>query len=69
METKPMSEHERYKNEMNTAFELLENLIRELPITIPRQDLLSEHARQLMESAYQAGKSEVAQKSKKRKDV
>jgi hypothetical protein len=53
-----MSDHEQFVNEMNLAFELLENLIRELPITIPRQDLLCSYARQLKEAAYKAGKTE-----------
>jgi hypothetical protein len=59
-----MSDHERFTNEMNLAFELLETLIRELPITIPRQDLLCSHARQLKESAYQAGKTEKGPRRK-----
>jgi hypothetical protein len=53
-----MNDHERFTNEMNLALELLENLIRELPVTVPKQDLLSMYARQLKDSAYQAGKTE-----------
>jgi hypothetical protein len=53
-----MNEHERFTNEMNLALELLENLIRELPVTTPKQDLLCMYARQLKESAYQAGRTE-----------
>ncbi len=53
-----MSNHERFIEEMNLSFELLENLIRQLPVTIARQDELSLYARQLMEKAYQAGKTE-----------
>ncbi|MGD0101122.1 MAG: hypothetical protein ABSC60_12315 [Acidobacteriota bacterium] len=53
-----MNEHERFSNEMNLALELLENLIRELPVTTPKQDLLCMYARQLKESAYQAGRTE-----------
>ena len=55
---KPVDDHERFTNEMNLAFELLENLIRELPVTLPKQDLLFMYARQLKDAAYQAGKSE-----------
>jgi hypothetical protein len=54
----PMNDHARFTNEMNLAFELLENLIRELPVTIAKQDVLSIQARQLMEAAYQAGRTE-----------
>ncbi len=53
-----MNDHERFSNDMDLAFELLENLIRELPVTIAKQDMLSMYARQLKESAYQAGKTE-----------
>ena len=53
-----MNDHERCTKEMNLSFELLENLIRQLPVTIARQDELSMYARQLMEKAYQAGKTE-----------
>ena len=53
-----MDDHERFTNEMNLIFDLLENLIRELPVTLPKQDLLSMYARQLKESAYQAGRTE-----------
>jgi hypothetical protein len=55
---KKMKDHERLMNEMNLAFELLENLIRELPVTIAKQDMLSMYATQLKESAYQAGRTE-----------
>ena len=54
----PMNDHARFTNEMNLAFELLENLIRELPVTVAKQDTLSRYASQLMESAYQAGRTE-----------
>lgn len=57
-----MNDHEQFTNDMNLAFELLENLIRELPVTIARQDELSMYARQLMESAYQAGRTEAGNK-------
>jgi hypothetical protein len=57
-----MNEYERLTNEMNLAHELLENLIRELPVTIAKQDLLSMYASQLKESAYQAGRSESIRK-------
>jgi len=53
-----MNDHERFTHEMDLAFELLENLIRELPVTIAKQDVLSMYARQLKESAYQAGRTE-----------
>ncbi len=53
-----MEEHEQLTDEMNLALELLENLIRSLPISIPRQDELSMYARQLKEAAYRAGRSE-----------
>jgi hypothetical protein len=52
-----MNDDSRFANEMNLAFELLENLIRELPVTIARQDELSMYASQLKESAYQAGRT------------
>jgi len=55
-----MTEHERAVSEMNLAFELLENLIRELPVTIARQDELSIYAQQLLDAAYKAGKTEAA---------
>jgi hypothetical protein len=48
---------------MNLAFELLENLINDLPITIPRKDELTLYARQLKEAAYQAGRSEADNKT------
>lgn len=54
-----MNEHERFTKEMNLAFELLENLINGLPVTMARQEELSMYARQLKESAYQAGKTEA----------
>jgi hypothetical protein len=54
-----MNDHERFTNEMNLAFELLENLIRELPVTIPKKDALSMYASQLKEAAYQAGRTEA----------
>jgi hypothetical protein len=57
-----MNDHERFTNEMNLAFELLENLIRELPVTIAKQDVLSMYAKQLKESAYQAGRTAAANK-------
>jgi len=57
-----MNDHERFTNEMNLALEILENLIRSLPITIPRQDELSTYARQLKEAAYQAGRTEAVNK-------
>jgi hypothetical protein len=57
-----MNDHERFTKEMNIAFEVLENLIRALPITIPRQDELSMCAQRLMEAAYQAGRTEAANK-------
>jgi hypothetical protein len=57
-----MNEYERLTNEMNLTHELLENLIRELPVTIAKQDLLSMYASQLKESAYQAGRSESIRK-------
>ena len=53
-----LNDRERFTNEMDLAFALLENLIRELPVTIAKQDTLSMYARQLMESAYRAGKAE-----------
>ncbi len=53
-----MNDHERFTNEMNRACELLENLINELPVTIPKKDLLSMYAKQLKEAAYQAGRTE-----------
>jgi hypothetical protein len=55
-----MTDHERAVNEMNLDLELLENIIRELPVTIARQDELSMYARQLMDAAYNAGKTEPA---------
>lgn len=58
-----MNDHERFTYEMNLAFELLENLIRELPVTIAKQDALSMYAEQLRESAYQAGRSESIAKN------
>jgi hypothetical protein len=57
-DSEPMNVHEQFTNEMNLAFELLENLIQELPVTIAKQDTLIMYARQLMESAYQAGRTE-----------
>jgi hypothetical protein len=51
-----MTDQERANNAMNLAFELLENIIRELPVTIARQDELSMYAQQLMDAAYAAGK-------------
>jgi len=53
-----MNDRERFTNEMNLNFELLENLIRELPVTLAKQDILSLYASQLKESAYQAGRTE-----------
>ncbi len=60
-----MTEHEQAVNAMNLAFELLENLIRELPVTIARQDELSMYAQQLMDAAYQAGKTKAANAERK----
>jgi hypothetical protein len=60
----PMKDHEKFTNEMNLAFELLENLIQELPVTIAKQDTLTMYARQLMESAYQAGRTEKTEGGK-----
>lgn len=57
-----MTDHESAVKEMNLAFELLDNIIRELPVTIARQDELSMYAQQLMEAAYKAGKTEMAAK-------
>jgi hypothetical protein len=57
-----MDDHERFTNEMNLAFELLENLIRELPVTIAKKDTLSMYAVQLKEAAYQAGRTEAVKK-------
>ena len=55
-----MTDHEQAVKEMNLAFELLENIIRELPVTIARQDELSMYAQQLLDAAYKAGKTESA---------
>jgi hypothetical protein len=57
-DSEPMNDHRRFTDEMNLAFELLENLIQELPVTVAKQDTLSMYARRLMESAYQAGRTE-----------
>jgi hypothetical protein len=58
-----MTDHEQAVGEMNLALELLENIIRELPVTIARRDELSMYAQRLMEAAYQAGKTDPANKS------
>lgn len=51
-------EHERLVKEMNLTLELLENLVKALPVTFARQDEICLYARQLMETAYNAGKAE-----------
>ena len=55
-----MNDHERFTKEMNVVFEVLENLIRALPVSMARQDELSMYAKQLKETAYQAGRTEAA---------
>ncbi len=59
-----MNNRDQLMKEMDLAFEILENLIRQLPVTVARQDELSTYATQLMEKAYQAGKAQNEERGK-----